>query len=110
MIKLKVEKKEDGNVLRMFEDDQPLTENELCGSVEEILQTAEYATARQLIVEKILDDDVKSFTSAERVLFAFLVLFDEDIQEESSKFDFCKWIRDYFMKDLGLEEQRNDKS
>ena len=80
MIKLKVKKKEDGIVLHMFEDNQPLTENELkiCGSVEEIMQSAEYAIAKEHIIEKFKADDVKSLTLAERVLFAFQVLFDNE--------------------------------
>ena len=80
MIKLKVEKKEDGNVLRMFEDNQTLTENELkiYGSVEELMQSAEYAVAKEHIIEKFEADDVKSLTLAERVLFAFQVLFDNE--------------------------------
>lgn len=80
MIKLKVEKKEDGNVLRMFEDNQTLTENELkiYGSVEELMQSAEYAVAKEHIIEKFKADDVKSLTLAERVLFAFQVLFDNE--------------------------------
>ena len=80
MIKLKVEKKEDKNVLQMFEDNKTLTENELkiYGSVEEIMQSAEYAVAKEHITEKFKADDVKSLTLAERVLFAFMVLFDNE--------------------------------
>lgn len=81
MKKLKIEKNEIGIVFHTFEDNQPLTENELelYKSVKELMQSAEYDTARKLILDKIAND-VKSFTSAERVLFAFMVLFDEQFE------------------------------